>query len=90
MGGAGNDTLEGGSGADTFICDAGKDVITDFGDEDLLQITGEWTAAYNAATNTIAFTTDSGTVTLKEVASDGTFNVNGEGYIISDSELVKK
>ena len=53
-GGIGNDTLTGGAGADTFIYNSGegKDVIADFGDDDLLQITGTFSATYNESKNT--------------------------------------
>ncbi len=92
-GGAGNDTLTGGNGADTFIYNSGdgKDVITDFSDEDLLQILGKFTPSYNASAKTIAFKVGStaNAITLKDFTAT-TFNVNGDAYHISGKTLVKK
>ena len=89
-GGIGNDTLEGGKGADTFIYNdgEGKDVITDFGDDDLLQITGDFTTSYNASAGTITFKFDDGRLTLKDFTAT-TFNINGDSYHISGNKLVK-
>ena len=90
---AGNDTLAGGAGADTFIYNAGEgnDVISGFEDDDLLQISGDWTAAYNTSANTVAFKVGStaNALTLKNFTAT-TFNVNGTAYQISNSEFVKK
>ncbi len=90
-GGAGNDTLWGNAGADTFIYNAGegRDVISGFGDDDLLQITGDFTTSYSAAKNTVSFKFDSGALTLKDFTAT-TFNVNGDAYAISGKQLVKK
>ena len=92
-GGVGNDTLTGGAGADTFLYNSGegKDVITDFGDDDFLQITGDWTATYSASKKTIAFKvgTTTSALTLKDVTASGTFNINGDAYRISGNTLVK-
>lgn len=92
-GGLGNDTLTGGAGADTFIYNSGegKDVISGFGDDDLLQITGTFSATYNSSANTIAFKVGStaSALTLKNFTAS-TFNINGEVYAISGSTLVKK
>jgi len=89
-GGSGNDTLTGGAGADTFIYTTGKDVITDFGDDDLLQITGTFSGTYNKSANTIAFKVGStaNALTLKDFTAT-TFNVNGNDYRISGTKLVK-
>ena len=90
---AGNDTLTGGAGADTFIYNSGegKDVIADFADDDLLQITGTFTGTYNSSAKTIAFKvgSTSNALTLKNFTAE-TFNVNGETYQISGGEFVKK
>ena len=90
-GGTSNDMLTGGDGADTFIYTSGKDVITDFGDDDLLQITGDWTAAYSSSTNAITFKVGStaSAITLKNVTATGAFNINGDVYTISGTKLVK-
>ena len=90
-GGIGNDTLKGGSGADTFIYSAGNDVIADFDDDDLLQISGDWTATYSESKNAIAFKVGStaSAITLKNFTAT-TFNVNGTVYQISGGEFVKK
>ena len=92
-GGAGNDTLWGGLGADTFIYNAGdgKDVIGDFGDDDLLQITGTFSGTYKAATDTIVFKVGStaSAITLKDFTAT-TFNVNGTAYQISGGKFVKQ
>ena len=92
-GGIGNDTLTGGKGADTFIYNSGegKDVIADFGDDDLLQITDTFSATYNSSKNTIAFKVGStaSAITLKNFTAT-TFNVNGDIYAISGTKLVKQ
>ena len=92
-GGAGNDTLTGGAGVDTFIYNSGegKDVITDFANDDLLQITGTFSGTYNQSANTIAFKVGStaSALTLKTFTAT-TFNVNGDNYHISGTKLVKK
>ena len=69
----------------------GKDVITDFGDDDLLQITGTFSGTYNSSANTIAFKVGStaNALTLQNVTAWGTFNINGSDYQISGSKLVK-
>jgi len=91
-GGAGNDTLIGGNGTDTFIYNdgEGKDVITDFADDDLLQITGTFTGTYSSSANTVAFKVGStaSAITLKDFTAT-TFNINGDAYTISGTKLVK-
>ena len=92
-GGSGNDTLTGGNGADVFIYNngEGKDVITDFSNDDLLQITGTFSTVFNSSSNTIAFKVGStaSAVTLKDYTATS-FNVNGDSYLINGSKLVKK
>ena len=94
IGGKGNDTLWGGSGADTFIYAAGdgNDVIYGFGNNDLLQITGTFSAAYNVPSKTVAFKIGStaNAIVLRDFGSTSTFNVNGTNYKISGTALVKK
>ena len=92
-GGAGNDTLKGGAGADVFIYNSGegKKVISDFADDDMLKITGTFSASYNSSAKTIAFKVGStaSAITLKNFTATS-FNVNGDIYKISGSKLVKK
>lgn len=87
-GGLGNDSLWGGAGADVFIyADVeGDDVISDFDENDMLQITGDFTAAYSLTDNSIVFNTANGSVALKNFKTT-TFNVNGDSYVLG---LVKK
>lgn len=93
IGGAGNDSLWGGDGKDTFIYSSGngKDVIFGFANDDLLEISGDWTATYNASKNTIAFKVGStaSAITLKDFTAT-TFNVNSTSYRISNNEFVKR
>lgn len=91
-GGIGNDTLVGGTGSDTFIYNAneGKDVILGFDNDDMLQITGNWTATVTSAGN-ISFKVGStyNSVVLKSFSATN-FNINGETYEISGKKLVKQ
>ena len=91
-GGKGDDSLWGDNGADTFIYAKGDghDVIYGFDDTDMLEITGKFTAAYDSATNTVAFNVGStaDAITLKNFTAT-TFNINGDAYRISGSKLVK-
>ncbi len=92
IGGKGNDSLWGGSGADTFIYAKGddKDVIYGFGNNDLLKITGTFSASYNKSARTVAFTVGTGSVTLKDFTAS-TFHVNSSTYQInSKNKFVKK
>ena len=92
-GGAGNDTLTGGKGADTFIYISGdgKDVISGFSNDDMLQITGMFSATYDKTAKTIAFKVGStaNAITLKDFTAT-TFNINGNSCEISGNKLVKK
>ncbi len=92
-GGADNDTLLGGDGSDTFIYKSGegKDVISGFEDNDLLQVTGVFSATYNKRAKELYFNVDSTTnaITLKNFTATS-FNVNGTAYQISNTSLVKK
>lgn len=93
VGGKGNDKLWGNEGNDTFIYETGdgKDIIYGFEDGDLLQITGDFSAKFNKSKNEIAFKVGSTTnaITLKEFDAT-TFNINGDSYQISGTQLVKK
>lgn len=90
-GGKGNDSLWGDEGADVFVYNSGegRDIINDFDDNDLLQITGTFTTAYDSAAGTIKFTIGTGSITLTDFTTT-TFNVNGDIYEIQGTRLVKK
>ena len=102
IGGAGNDSLTGGkgddslwgnAGADTFIYGNGdgKDVIYGFANDDLLKITGTFSASYNKSKSEVYFKVGStkNAITLHDFTAS-TFNVNSSTYKISGSKLVKK
>ena len=101
-GGDGNDTLVGGKGNDSlwgnddhnvfvYAKGDGKDVIFGFEDDDMLQITGTFSASYNRSKDEIYFKVGSTSkaVTLKNFDTSS-FNVNGDIYRISGSKLIKK
>ena len=91
-GGKGNDSLWGDAGKDTFIYNAGdgKDVISGFENDDLLKITGTFSApTYNASKNSIAFKVGSGSVTLRDFGTTTTFHVNDDTYQLSGNKLSK-
>ena len=92
-GGKGNDSLWGDAGNDTFLYSNGdgKDVIYGFENNDLLQITGTFSAAYNKSKKEIAFKVGSAAsaITLKDFSATS-FNINGDSYKISGTKLVKK
>ena len=93
-GGAGNDTLWGDAGKDTFIYanGDGKDIIYGFENNDMLKITGTFSASYNKSKKEIAFKVGStaSAITLKDFGSTSSFNINGTNYKISGTKLVKK
>ncbi|MBE8951648.1 MAG: calcium-binding protein [Quinella sp. 1Q7] len=87
-GGTGNDSLWGGGGSDTFIYSSGKDVISGFGSDDLLKITGTFSApTYNKSDKSIAFKVGSGSVTLRDFGTTTTFHVNSTTYQLSGGKL---
>ncbi|MBR0061681.1 MAG: hypothetical protein IJP68_09415, partial [Selenomonadaceae bacterium] len=92
-GGKGNDSLWGGSGADVFFYSNGdgKDIVYSFGDNDMLKITGNFSATYDDFNDEIYFKvgSTSNAITLKDFAAES-FNINGTSYKISGSKLVKK
>ena len=92
-GGSGNDSLWGGSGKDTFIYsgDDGKDVIYGFADNDMLKITGAFSATYSKSKDEVYFKvgTTSKAITLSDFSASS-FNINGDIYQINGSKLVKK
>ena len=92
-GGKGNDSLWGDSGADKFIYESGdgKDVIFGFDDSDMLQITGAFSASCNKKQSEVYFKvgTTSKAITLKEFSATS-FNINGNKYVISGTNLIRK
>lgn len=92
-GGAGNDSLWGDAGNDTFIYASGegKDVIYGFENNDLLKITGAFSASYSKSKGEIYFKVGSTSkaITLTDFSATS-FNVNGTNYKISGTKLVKK
>ena len=88
-GGAGNDSLWGGAGKDTFIYGSGdgKDVIYGFENNDLLKITGAFSASYSKSKNSVAFKVGTGSVTLRDFGSTTLFHVNSTTYQLSGGKL---
>ena len=89
-GGKGNDSLWGGGGSDTFIYSSGKDVISGFGSDDLLKITGTFSApTYNKSDKSIAFKVGktSDAITLRDFGTTTTFHVNSTTYQLSGGKL---
>ena len=93
IGNRGNDSLWGEGGNDTFIygADDGKDVIVGFESNDLLKITGTFSATYNPLEKNVSFKVGStvNAITLKDFTATS-FNINGNVYQISGTKLVKK
>ena len=91
-GGNGNDSLWGDSGKDTFIYSSGdgKDVIYGFDNDDMLKITGKFSATCNKSKSEVYFKvgTTSKAITLKDFTATS-FNVNGSSYKISGTKVVK-
>ena len=76
-GGAGNDTLTGGDGADTFVYSAGKNIITDYAEEDKIELAKGKISKTTYSGNDVIFKIGGGTLTVK----DG----NGKAITIIDS-----
>ncbi|MBQ3337912.1 MAG: hypothetical protein IJG80_10965, partial [Selenomonadaceae bacterium] len=94
-GGAGDDTLTGGAGDDIFIYkpNEGKDYITDFTADDMLQIlnadgsAGTFTnSSFKNSKLTLAIE-GGGHVIFKGVSASDTFNINGTVHTIAGSKL---
>ena len=92
-GGKGNDTLYGDAGADTFIYESGdgRDVIYGFENNDMLQITGAFSASYNKSKNELAFKVGSTqkAITLKDFTATS-FRINNSSYKINGTTLEGK
>lgn len=93
VGGKGNDSLWGGDDHNVFVYAKGdgKNVIFGFEDDDMLQITGTFSASYNRSKDEIYFKVGSTSkaITLKNFDTSS-FNVNGDIYRISGTKLIKK
>ena len=92
-GGKDNDSLWGGNGADKFIYTSGdgQDIIYGFDNDDMLLITGAFSASYSKSKKEVYFkvgSTDKA-VTLKDFTATS-FSVNGIDYKVSGSKLVEK
>ena len=93
-GGKGNDSLWGDAGKDTFIYGSGdgKDVIYGFENDDLLKITGKFSASYNSSKDEVYFKvgTTAKAITLSDFTATS-FHVNSATYQInSKNKFVKK
>ena len=92
-GGKGNDTLWGDTGADTFVwADGdGKDVIYGFANNDMLLITGAFSANYDKKTKELYLNVDDTdkAITLKDFAATS-FKINGLSYKIKGTNLIRK
>ncbi|MBR4905084.1 MAG: hypothetical protein IKZ53_10490 [Selenomonadaceae bacterium] len=90
-GGKGNDSLWGDDGADKFIYSSGEgnDIIYNFADDDMLKITGTFSASYNKSKKEIYFKVDSTdkAITLKNFTATS-FDINGDTYKISNKKLI--
>ncbi len=94
---AGNDSLWGGDGSDTFVyfANSGTDKIFDFAEDDLLQIlnadgsTGKFTKATFSSSNLTLNVKGGGKIIFSGVDSSSTFNINGEIYHINGKTLSK-
>ncbi|MBQ6005340.1 MAG: hypothetical protein IJL14_03720, partial [Selenomonadaceae bacterium] len=69
LGGAGNDSLSGGKGSDVFVYSkgSGNDIITDYTNEDMIQIV-DAKPAIKTSGNDVVFTVGSGKITVKNSA----------------------
>lgn len=92
-GGTGNDSLWGGNGSDTFLYSKGdgKDIIYGFSDNDLLKITGTFSASYSKSKGEVYFKVGntSKAITLHDFTATS-FSVNDSTYHInSKNKFVK-
>ncbi|MBE8951652.1 MAG: calcium-binding protein [Quinella sp. 1Q7] len=90
-GGTKNDSIVGGKGNDKLY-GGGKNVIYGFENDDLLQITGAFSASYNKSAKSIAFKVGktASAITLRDFGATTTFHVNDSTYQLSGSKLTKK
>ena len=91
IGGLGNDSLWGDEGSNTFVFNAGegKDLITGFGEDDILQFSGINIDDIIVSKTTSALTfnfDDNNTLTFKKYATDS-FNINGTHHEVKGNVL---
>ena len=91
IGGLGNDSLWGDDGSNTFVFNAGegKDLITGFGEDDILQFNDINIDDIVVSKTTSALTfnfDDNNTLTFKKYATDS-FNINGTHYEVKGNVL---
>jgi Ca2+-binding RTX toxin-like protein len=89
-GGAGDDTIKNFAANTSIFGGDGKDVIYGFENNDLLQITGTFSASYNSSKKEVAFKVGSGSITLKDFGTTTLFHVNSSTYQLSGSRLKKQ
>ena len=66
-------------------------MIFGFGDNDLLQITGDWTASYYSGSGRVGFKVgNTYSAIILDSPTATTFNINGEAYQVSGNTLAKK
>ena len=90
IGGKGNDSLWGGDDYNVFVYEKGdgKDIIYGFDDDDMLRISGTFSASYNERKEEISIKvgSTSNAITLKDFSATS-FNINGTNYKISGNTL---
>lgn len=84
-------SINGVAGNDSILGGDGKDIIYGFDNDDMLQITGEFTTAYSTTAKVLYFKVGStaGALTIKNFTAT-TFNINGDNYQLNNNKLVKK
>ena len=90
LGGADNDTINGGANDDIFIYKPGEgnDTIMDYSSGDMLQILGGTFSKSAFSNNKLTLTIDGGgKVIFDNVTTSTDFNINGTIYTISGNKL---
>ena len=90
-GGKDKDVIYGGSKNDILEGGAGKDIIYGFENDDMLKITGKFSATYDSGTQELYFNVGSkyNAITVKNFTATS-FNINGDTYQINYSNFEKK
>ena len=90
-GAKGNDTLTGGSGSNVFVWNKGdgKDVITNYKEDDLIQIAESAVKSYSySGKNLVIKTTDKGTITVQDAKGKIVKGLDGDSaFVIGDIPL---